>query len=473
MGSENGTILSFIHEPSVRQYMMTSSIENFPAEILMKILGNLPFKDLLNASSLSRTFYFLATDSMLWKTFNPNYHIKPATLLEMLQLNRFRRLEIVHLCQEESKLDAELVVRIFNSFKDVELKHLTIQHFDLTSLSSSLLSRTVNNIENVYINHCTEIRNGQLSRIVKEIPEHGRMKGLQVEDVRLSRLEPKSLNRAVNSLINFHSINSDFSREQLKEIFTKMASNTNLKDVSLIGVEGLEEISPVVLAKALNNLESVYVGHCTLSVAQMLCFFEQLANNSTLKKIHFVLNDINPNLLAHIPSDILCKALTKLDAIVLPDIMLSTKQLKNILEGIAKSSSTVKRLDLGNDDIPEVSMEVMRILVDKLEANSLTDDLREKMIEKNEEELRSLKKELLERQLCFRAKMNRLQKKVLALKRMQLFAGSSILVKKQRACKVHVQLVKKSKFSSAYRFAAKSRIVKKSNIGLKFKVVSK
>jgi len=452
---------------------MTSTLESFPAEILMKILGNLAFKDLLNVSSLSRTFYFLATDPTLWKTFNPNYHIKPGTLLEMLQLNRFRRLEIVHLCQEESQLDAELVVRIFNSFKDVKLRHLTIQHFDLTTLSSSLLSQVVNNIENVYINHCTEIRNGQISRIVKDIPEHGKMKGLQVEGVRLSRIETKSLNKAVNSLKNFHSINSDFSREQLQEIFNTMASDTNLKDVSFIGVEGLEEISPVVLAKALNNLESVYVGHCSLSAAQMLCFFEQLVNKSTLKKIHFVLNDIDSNVLAPIPSDILCKALAKLDAIVMPDIKVSTKQLKNILEGIAKNSSTVKRLDLGNDDIPEVSMEVMRILVDKLEANSLTDDLREKMIEKNEEELRSLKKELLERQLCFRAKMNRLQKKVLALKRMQLFAGSSILVKKQRACKVHVQLVKKSKFSSAYRFAAKSRIVKKSNIGLKFKVVLK
>jgi len=441
----------------------------------MKILGNLAFKDLLNVSSLSRTFYFLATDPTLWKTFNPNYHIKPGTLLEMLQLNRFRRLEIVHLCQEESQLDAELVVRIFNSFKDVELKHLTIQHFDLTSLSSSLLSRVVNNIENVYINHCTEIRNGQISRIVKDIPEHGKMKGLQVEDVRLSRIDTNSLNKAIHSLKNFHSINSEFSREQLKEIFTSMASDTNLKDVSLIGVEGLEEISPVVLAKALNNLDSVYIGHCTLSAAQMLCFFEQLVNKSTLKKIHFVLNDLDSNVLAPIPSDILGKALAKLDAIVMPDIMLSTKQLKNILEEIAKNSSTVKRLDLGNDDIPEVSMEVMRILVDKLEANSLTDELREKMIEKNEEELRSLKKELLERQLCFQAKMNRLQKKVLALKRMQLLAGSPKLIKKQRACKVHVQvqLVKKSKFSSAFRFAAKSRIVKKSNIGLKIKVVSK
>ena len=267
----------------------------------MKILGNLAFKDLLNVSHLSRTFFLLATDPLLWKTFNPNYHIKPGTMLEMLQLNRFRRLEIVHLCQEESKIDAELVVRIFNSFKNVKLKHLTIQHFDLTSLSSSLLSRVVNNIENVYINHCTEIRNGQISRIVKEIPEHGTMKGLQVEDVRLSRIETKSLNKAVNSLRNFHSINSDFSRDQLREIFLTMASCTNLKDVSLIGLEGLEEISPVILAKALNNLESVYIGHCTLSVAQMLCFFEQLAKKSNLKKIHFVLNHIDSNVLAPFP----------------------------------------------------------------------------------------------------------------------------------------------------------------------------
>jgi len=370
----------------------------------------------------------------------------------------------VHLCQEESEVEAETIVMIFRAFESAQLKHLTIQHFDLTGLTSCLLSRVLNNIENVYINHCVDIRDGQIAKLIEKIPEQGKIKGLQMEEINFSRIEADRLSKAVNSLVNFHLFHCNLSKYQQEEIFGKMAlSGTNLKDVSLIGLEGLEEVSPIILATALNNLESLYIGHCTLTDQQMTSFFQQMARKSTLKKLHFVLNDINPHVLAHIPSDILSKGLNKLTTVEIPDIVLSLEQMRSVLVEAARDSSEVRHLELGNEVIPDdVCMEVMKILVHKLEPSTLTDDLRDKMIVNNEI-IQSCEEK--------KAKM-RLQKRALAIRRMQLLAGSAMLRKKGLSCKVHVQLVKKSKFSSAFRFASKSRVVKKINIGLKIKIVS-
>lgn len=438
--------------------------EALPPEVILKILGNLGFEDLLNVTLINRTFYSLSTDPFLWKSFVPSHHIKPQNLLKILQISRFKRLETVHLCQEESGIEAETIVKIFRAFENAHLKHLTIQHFDLTGLASCFLSRVLNKIENVYINHCVEIRDGQIAKLVKNIPEHGKMKGLQIDEINLSRIDADRLSKSVNSLVHFHLINCDLSKYQQEDIFRKMALGTNLKDVSLIGLEGLEEVSPSILAIALNNLESLYIGHSTLTDQQMMSFFQQLARKSSLKKLHFVLNDLNPHVLDLLPSDIICKGLNKLSTLVIPDIVLSPEQMRNVLVEAARDSSEVRHLELGNEVIPDdVCMEVMKILIKRLEPCTLTDDLREKMIVKNEI-IQSLEEK--------KAKM-RLQKKALAIRRMQLLAGSALLRKKGLACKVHVKLVKKSKFSSAFRFASKSRVVKKINVGLKIKIVSK
>merc|ERR1719289_16674 len=182
-------------------------LESLPTEIIVKVLECLGFQDLLKVSEVSKKLYSLATDPMLWKSFEPNDNLQPNALIALLQLKRFKKLETLHLCQGKKSSNVEIkdfqVVKIFESIKSLELKHLTIQHFDLTSLDPNLLSRVLNNTENVYLNHCVNVGDEQIVRIVEKMAEKSKVKGLQIEGRDLKKIESKSLSKAINSLENF------------------------------------------------------------------------------------------------------------------------------------------------------------------------------------------------------------------------------------------------------------------------------
>jgi hypothetical protein len=70
------------------------ALENLPTELIAKILGYVPFKDLSSVSEVSRIFYPLASDPMLWKSYEISHREEPEKLISILNLNRFRKLEI-------------------------------------------------------------------------------------------------------------------------------------------------------------------------------------------------------------------------------------------------------------------------------------------------------------------------------------------------------------------------------------------
>jgi len=232
-------------------------LENLPTEIIVKILGYLSFKDLSSVSEVSRTFYLLAADPLLWKSYE--IRIEPENLISILNLNRFRKLETLHLyqgrtsCCHHVKMSSQQTCDIFASLENIELNLLTIEHFDLTSVSSSQLSRVLNNIKSVGFNPAVKISDEQIIAIIEDMAKHGNMKALQVEEIDFSGVERKSLSRAINSLTSFNSYYCDFSLEQLETIFEEMAVKTNLKDLSLFNKEDLEKISSTTISKAFNK----------------------------------------------------------------------------------------------------------------------------------------------------------------------------------------------------------------------------
>jgi len=367
----------------------------------MKVLEYLGFQDLMKVSLVSKKLHSLATDPVLWKAFDlePSVYLNYEALLALLQLGRFRKLETLHLCQEMESSDVKetnnsQVVNIFVSIEKIELKHLTIQHFDLTSLSPHILSRVVNKTENVYLNHCVDIDDAQIVRTIEDMAEQTKVKTLQVENIDLSRIESKSLSKAINCLENFFSLGSKYSEEQLENIFETMATGSNLKNVAIFA--GLKTVLPGTLAKAVNNVESIIIGH-SLAAEQLLFFFQQLASKSSLKKLFFMFQDSHHNLLANIPANILSKGLNKLDTVVMPHLMLTNNQMEKMFEGVLKSSSNIKSLDLGKNIIPDVSLDMLKNVNTKLELNSFKIRLQRKILEISENKLESMMKNLIEK----------------------------------------------------------------------------
>jgi len=468
-----------------------TSFENLPTEILVKILDSLEFKDLLHVSEVSKKLHFLATDPLLWKDYEPSEFIEPDALLAILKLDRFRKLKTVHLCQEKQSVDERTSDKkggtveneslqdertsysknsdIFESLLNLQLKHLSIQHFDLTSIDKSLLSRVINSTENVYLNHCVDISDNQIAVTIEDMVKEKKVKGLQIEKLDLSRIETTTLSRAINSLERFYSLRCNYTRQQLEDIFHTMAAGTNLRDFSIFAVNGLEKVLPETFAKAFNNLESVYIGH-NLAVEQLNCFFHELSRKSSLKKLLFMFKDSYHHMLTHIPSEVLAKGLNSLDTVVMPYLRLTNNQMKDILEGMAKNSSCVKSLDLGDNIIPDVSLEVLKNVVTKLEPNSFKLHLQGKILEIYEKTLESLKRNLLEKEvkqaeLLTESKRLREREKVLRYKLVQ--------TQKLRRMtgRIQVTIWKKSKFSSSFRSSTRSKIHKKPKFVLKIKLL--
>merc|ERR1719430_414573 len=201
------------------------------------------------------------------------------------------------------------------------------------------------------------------------------------------------------------------------------------------------------------------------------CFFEHRSSiKSSLKKLLFMFKDSYQQLLAFIPSDVLSKGLNKLDTVVMPNLMLTNTQMKEVLEGVARSSSCVKSLDLGKNNIPELGLDMLKNIVTKLDPNSFKLHLQGKILEIYENTLESLKKNLMEkwvRQAELQVESKRLKAKEKALK--------SRLAQTRRlrnlSGRLNVRVWKKSKFSSFFRFSTKSRILKKTKIVLKVKLL--
>merc|ERR1712179_412148 len=125
----------------------------------------------------------------------------------------------------------------------------------------------------------------------------------------------------------------------------------------------------------------------------------------------------------------------------------------------------------GDNIIPnEVCMEVLKSLMSKLQPNFFTcHHLHKKILEKD---LESLNQKLKEKE----AERMRLLQREAALKELHSAMMSALQIKNKLSNKykeVKVQIVRKSKFSSSYRFAAKPRVAKKSNFVVKLKVLSK
>ena len=438
-----------------------SYFERLPAEVMMKILEYVSHSDLLNMSLVSRMLYLLSTDPGLWKEFKMPKNLEPETLISTLNLSRLQKLNNLHLQYDRRLLSKEInpeqTRQIFKNLEVMNLKTLIIEHFDLTSLDSELLSNVLRNVEFVSLKNEVTINDDQVLELVMDIPNHGKLKIFQAKEVDFSFIQSVYLSKAINSLKTFDNFYCEFIDEQLETIFNQMAVETNLKQLTFFSgyYDDLNGIAPEILAKALNNLEWLYIGYCSLSPQQLLSFFQQLSSNSNLGKINFFFQDSSAPLLSLVPCNVLSKGLNNVEEAVIPYLELSDCQMKKILEDVAKDESKIKILDLGENVIPDLGLEVLKKLLIKLEPNEFMTNIRRKLIEELEKIILELKIKA-EAEEKLKAKLQQTKQKILD--------KNSYYQKIIMKSGIKYKRFTKSKFSSYFRSSSKSRIFKRRNV---------
>ena len=134
-------------------------IEELPSEVVIEILKNLPTNDLLSISLVSKRFFELSTDPLLWRNFEIQY-ATPDILGAKLKVPRFRKLralqisnfELMPFLEDESEegrrnFTAEELKTILELLKSIDLKELHLSHLNLHEIDKELLSEVIRAVQ--------------------------------------------------------------------------------------------------------------------------------------------------------------------------------------------------------------------------------------------------------------------------------------------------------------------------------------
>ena len=191
-------------------------------------------------------------------------------------------------------------------------------------------------------------------------------------DIDLSRVSDKLFAKVVNNCKEFALV-SDFPFEEnkLEAVFCQMASSkTKLKSV-LINVKvdndesvlDLSKISPIILSKALINLESlVLIRDIKLSEAQLKAIF---GSKLKLKKLDLVIDFGSAGV------EVLDSVLGNLTELRFSNYFDDTEDTRHVLEILDKTCN-LKKLDLFHGNVTGIPAELVARVVNKVETVDLS-----------------------------------------------------------------------------------------------------
>eukprot|EP00092_Neocalanus_flemingeri_P028051 GFUD01030454.1.p1 GENE.GFUD01030454.1~~GFUD01030454.1.p1 ORF type:complete len:372 (-),score=89.67 GFUD01030454.1:7-1122(-) len=267
----------------------------------------------------------------------------------------------------------------------------------LCSVPPGKLTSFLKGISNVTFDFGCKLNSAQLQILFKSIADGNKIKTLYLEELNLKAIETKTFAKAVNNLCDFSSYYIAYRDEQVKEMFEEMAQTTRLEKMVFFH-RSVEFVDSEILSKAFNNLEDLVVNLSDLPFSndQINGIFKQMSMKTKLKKLE-ILTYQYPDLwdFSFISPNILAKAIKNLQEVYMTDIVFSNSQICNIFETLARNDGNVI-LDLGHCDISNVPQELLEEVVEKLEPNSFVRKIKLRILQLCEESVKQLKYRLEE-----------------------------------------------------------------------------
>jgi len=383
-------------------------MELLPKEIIFGILRYLPYADLLSVSEVSRKFLIISKQILLENDWDDVDKIwngtckNPIDLIQTLKHPRFRKIKKLKIIdsnrtEEFEEMETEdgdtyftlkslniaqipfqkdYILELLKTLVEIDLVDLEFDKIDLSGVNPKIISRVVNKAEKVSLSETTIMDDEQIEQILMDLPS-GKLKKLTAYEFPLKEIvDTDVLSKAINSLESCECYKVDISKEALSAIYHQMSLQTNLKKFKFEShfddeedEYGSWEISGPVLGKALNKLESIYIGfsNSNLGPDNVLEFFRQMSRETNLKTVNVGFND--PLTLAHIPAKILSRGVNKLSSFTALENPFTPIQLKTILDDMARKNSKIKKLylDLNNpEDLPFLSLATLRSVIPRI-----------------------------------------------------------------------------------------------------------
>ena len=139
------------------------------------------------------------------------------------------------------------------------------------------------------------------------------------------------LHRAVTALEEVRLWNSGLTTAQAAAMCASLVGGShNLRRLMLTRTN-LSTVEPGLLARALSQLEAVWLGRCQLTTGQLTALCKMLSSNCQLKRL-----DLSANDLSAVPPALLARAVTGLEEVGLREAHVTTHQWEELFTVLAE-----------------------------------------------------------------------------------------------------------------------------------------
>ena len=171
--------------------------------------------------------------------------------------------------------------------------------------------------------------------VFQAIQDHEGIKELNISQNEISKVNPITLAKAVNSMEHVNLFNAKLTSEQLQALFKQMARETKLKVLS-IGCVNISGVNPEDMSAGLNKVNTARLCNTAITTDQLEALFRVMADRSELKEI-----DLGHNNLAGVNADVFTNGIKNIETAKLYDTNMSRNQLESILGNVGNKMKTM------------------------------------------------------------------------------------------------------------------------------------
>ena len=316
------------------------------------------YKDLKNVVLACRRWREIGETPRLWSSFpvivktrNMSVMSEILSSRRMKQLEKLRIISILskevlqtimdHHVLREFKLsrinDKQTIISLLNIICSREYKGtvLEMSENDMFDIDPELLAKVVTKLQKLEIN-CTELTLQQAAAIFTAVSEESTMIELDISDNDLSGVDPELLAKAVNNLTTLYIENTNLTLQQTEAILTAVSEGSKMIKLNIVE-NNMSGVDPGLLAKAVANLETLDIGRTELTQQQATAILSGISKGTKLTKLNISLNN-----LSGVDSELLAKAVANLETLDIGSTERTECGATKILSGVSKGSEVTQ-----------------------------------------------------------------------------------------------------------------------------------
>jgi len=255
-----------------------------------------------------------------------------------LLANAVSRLQTVNL--EGTKLTTKQCIQMLNfSLFCKSLVDVNLRYIDLSEVPSDLLARAVSRLQTVVL-HSTKLTTEQCIQLLQVSVSSKSLVDVNLVYVNLSGVPSDLLARAITHLQTVNLTYTYLTTEQCIQVLEVSLSSRSLVDVNLLYVN-LSGVPSNLLARAVSRLQTVNLWKTKLTTEQCIQVLEASLSSRSLVEVN--LTGVN---LSGVSSDLLSSAVSRLQTADLSFTNLTTEQCIQVVEA-SISSKTLVNVNIG------------------------------------------------------------------------------------------------------------------------------